>query len=66
MTDGDIIGNTAAMIAALGVWGITTAWPDLIVAAIMTGIFLTSSARMLRQAGNEHRQEHTPDSVAAE
>ncbi len=39
----DAIGNVAVMIAALGVWGTATRWPDLIVAAIMAGLFLWSS-----------------------
>ena len=40
----------AVMFAALGVWGTATAWPDLIVAAIMAGIFLTSAFQILRRA----------------
>jgi len=51
----DAIGNVAVMIAALGVWGTATAWPDLIVAAIMAALFLTSSVQILRQAWSEHR-----------
>ncbi len=51
----DAIGNVAVMIAALGVWGTATKWPDLIVAAIMAGLFLTSSAQILRQAVRELR-----------
>jgi Co/Zn/Cd efflux system component len=51
----DMIGNVAVMIAALGVWGTATAWPDLIVAAIMAGVFLTSSTQILRQAWAEYR-----------
>jgi Co/Zn/Cd efflux system component len=62
----DAIGNVAVMLAALGVWGTATAWPDLIVAAIMAGIFLTSSVQILRQAWSEYRQEHIPNSAAAE
>jgi Co/Zn/Cd efflux system component len=42
------------MIAALGVWGSTTAWPDLIVAAFMAGMFLTSATQILRQAWGEY------------
>ncbi len=53
----DAIGNVAAMIAALGVWGTATAWPDLIVAAIMAALFLTSSVQILRQAWHEHRAD---------
>jgi Co/Zn/Cd efflux system component len=51
----DAIGNVAVMIAALGVWGTASAWPDLIVAAIMAGLFLWSSVQILRQASGELR-----------
>lgn len=51
----DAIGNVAVMIAALGVWETATAWPDLIVAAIMAGLFLTSSIQILRQSFAEMR-----------
>jgi cation diffusion facilitator family transporter len=46
----DAIGNVAVMIAALGVWSTATKWPDLIVAAVMAGLFLWSSAQILRQS----------------
>jgi cation diffusion facilitator family transporter len=49
----DAIGNVAVMIAALGVWGTVTKWPDLIVAAIMASLFLWSSAQILRQSWRE-------------
>ena len=49
----DAIGNVAVMIAALGVWGTMTKWPDLIVAAIMASLFLWSSAQILRQSWRE-------------
>lgn len=62
----DAIGNTAVMLAAIGVWGTATAWPDLIVAAIMAGIFLTSSVQILRQAWGEYREEGHSSPVAAE
>ena len=52
----DAIGNVVVMVAALGVWGTAMAWPDLIVAAVMAGIFLTSSFQILRQAWAEHRE----------
>lgn len=51
----DAIGNVAVIIAAIGVWGSATAWPDLIVAAIMAGLFLTSSVKIIRQALREYR-----------
>lgn len=51
----DAIGNVIVMIAALGVWGTATKWPDLIVAAIMAGLFLWSSFQILTQSLRELR-----------
>ena len=52
----DAIGNVAVMIAALAVWGTATKWPDLLVSAIMAGLFLTSSIQILRQSFREMRE----------
>ncbi|RXR25196.1 cation transporter [Sphingobium fluviale] len=49
----DAIGNVAVMLAALGVFGTGSAWPDLIVATIMAGLALTGGAQVLRQALGE-------------
>lgn len=46
----DAIGNVAVMLAALGVWGTVTVWPDLLVAATMAGLFVTSAIQILRQS----------------
>lgn len=51
----DAIGNAAVMLAAIGVWYTGTKWPDLLVAAIMAGLFLTSSFQILRQSLHELR-----------
>jgi cation diffusion facilitator family transporter len=51
----DAIGNVAVMIAALAVWGTQTKWPDLIVAALMAGLFFYSSVRILQQSIEEIR-----------
>src|SRR5262245_22899415 len=53
----DAIGNVAVMVAAVAVWATATKWPDLIVAAAMAGLFLTSSAKILRQSLAELRSE---------
>ncbi len=53
----DAIGNVAVMGAALAVWGSTSAWPDLVVAAVMAGLFLASSSQILLQAWREYRSE---------
>lgn len=53
----DAIGNVAVMVAALGVWGTATGWPDLIVAAIMVGLFLWSAILIIVQALRERRDD---------
>lgn len=53
----DAIGNVAVMLAAAGVWGTATGWPDLIVAGIMAGLFLSSAFQITRQALAERRGE---------
>lgn len=57
----DAIGNVAVMLAAMGVWGTATGWPDLIVAALMAALFLSSSLQILRQAMAERRRIRAGD-----
>jgi Co/Zn/Cd efflux system component len=49
----DAIGNVAVMVAALGVFGTGSAWPDLIVACIMAALALTGGIQVMRQAWGE-------------
>jgi len=49
----DAIGNLAVMVAALGVFGTGTAWPDLGVAALMAGLGLSAAFSVWRQAAGE-------------
>lgn len=58
----DTIGNVVVMIAALAVWGSATAWPDLIVAIVMAGLFFRSSIQILTQALVEQREDPRPRS----
>ena len=51
----DAIGNVAVMIAASGVWASQTAWPDLIVAGVMAGLFLWSATQIILQALQERQ-----------
>lgn len=53
----DAIGNIAVMLAALGVWQSQTAWPDLIVAALMASLFIWSSIQILTQVLRSQRSE---------
>ncbi len=52
-TRNDALGNIAVMLAALGVFGTGTAWPDLAVAAVMGTLAVTSGWSVLRQARHE-------------
>ena len=60
----DAIGNVAVMIAALGVWGTATAWPDLMVAAMMAGLFVSSAVQVLRQSMSELHSSRPPATPA--
>ena len=53
----DAIGNLAVIAAAGLVWLTASAWPDLLVALAMAGLFLYSSALIIRQASHELRAE---------
>jgi len=49
----DAIGNAAVLLAAVGVFGTGTAWPDLAVAAIMALLALSGGIQIIRQARSE-------------
>ena len=49
----DAIGNVAVMGASVVVWFTATAWPDLMVAILMSGLFLRSAQLILLQAWQE-------------
>jgi len=51
----DAIGNLIVLVAASGVWYSNSAWPDLIVAGIMAGLFLSSAWQITTQALREKR-----------
>ena len=46
----DAIGNVAVMLAAIGVFGTGSAWPDLIVATVMAALTLTGGMQVFRHA----------------
>jgi cation diffusion facilitator family transporter len=49
----DAIGNVAVMLAAAGVSGTGSGWPDLLVAVIMASLALSSGIAVTRQASQE-------------
>ena len=62
----DAIGNVVVTGAAGAVWWTASAWPDLIVAALMAGLFLSSAVQILRQAWAEYRSADAAVPVPAE
>ncbi len=51
----DAIGNIAVLLAALGVFGTGSRWPDLGVAMIMAGLAMWAGLSIMRQARGELR-----------
>lgn len=49
----DALGNIAVMLAAGGVFGSGSAWPDWIVALLMAGLALSAGVTVMRQARKE-------------
>jgi len=53
----DTIGNVAVLLAAIGVFGSGTGWPDVIVASIMAALSLLGGFQIMRHAAAELRGE---------
>jgi Co/Zn/Cd efflux system component len=62
----DVLGNLAVLLAALGVFGTGSGWPDIIVAAIMAALALQGASMVLRQALAELHQSAIPASVTVD
>jgi Co/Zn/Cd efflux system component len=64
-TRNDAIGNLAVMLAALGVFGTASRWPDLLVAALMGSLALSAAYQVIRQARAELRAGAAADTPPA-
>jgi len=53
----DAIANVAVLLAALGVFGTGSAWPDLAVGAGIAALALASARSVLRHAAEEMRDQ---------
>lgn len=53
----DAIGNLAVVAAAVGVFGTGTGWPDLAVAAVLSGLGLWGGSQIIRHARQEMRED---------
>jgi Co/Zn/Cd efflux system component len=58
-TRNDVLGNLAVLLAALGVFGTRTGWPDIIVAAIMAALAVQGALAVVRQSLSELRISRT-------
>jgi Co/Zn/Cd efflux system component len=56
----DAIGNIAVVLAAGGVFGLNSAWPDLAVAALMAVLGISGGFQIMRQARAEMLSEPSP------
>jgi Co/Zn/Cd efflux system component len=54
-TRNDVLGNCAVLLAAAGVFGTSTGWPDLVVATIMAALGLQGALLVIRQSLAELR-----------
>jgi len=54
-TRNDVLGNLAVLLAALGVFGTGTGWPDVAVAAIMAALAIQGAFVILTQSLSEFR-----------
>jgi Co/Zn/Cd efflux system component len=59
-TRNDVLGNLAVLLAALGVFGTGTGWPDVIVAAAMAVLALQGAWAVLNQSRAELRISASP------
>jgi len=54
-TRNDVLGNLAVLLAALGVFGTGTGWPDVAIAAIMATLALQGAWVVIDQSWSELR-----------
>src|SRR6478735_8973493 len=55
-TRNDSIGNLAVLLAAAGVFGTGSGWPDIVVATVIAGLALQGAWTVIRQSLGELRQ----------
>ena len=60
----DVFGNLAVVLAALGVFGTGTLWPDVAVATVMAALALQGSVTVIRQSLTELEGNRPASKVA--
>ena len=61
----DALGNAAVLLAAMGVFGTNTSWPDIVVAAIMGALGLWGGFQIFSPARSELRSDTAGHAVTA-
>src|SRR5512134_3956549 len=61
----DLIANVSVLFAAWAVWITVSPWPDIVVGALICGVFLRSALLVVREARAELRLNHARPPVAA-
>jgi Co/Zn/Cd efflux system component len=64
-TRNDVLGNLAVLLAALGVFGTGSAWPDILVATIMASLAIQGAALVVRHALSELKSPDTVQPISA-
>ncbi len=59
----DAIGNIAVVLASVAVWFTASAWPDLVVAFMMSALFLRSAQKILTQAWAEFKSANSAPAI---
>jgi Co/Zn/Cd efflux system component len=54
----DIVANVSVLLASLAVWRLNSAWPDIVVGAMICGLFLHSAFAVAVEARNQLRNYH--------
>jgi cation diffusion facilitator family transporter len=61
----DIIANLSVLVAAIGVKVFDASWPDILVGAVIAGLFLRSAFSVLRESFGELRTLRSQSTTAA-
>jgi Co/Zn/Cd efflux system component len=63
-TRNDVLGNVAVLLAAVGVFGAGSAWPDIIVASIMACLAIQGALLVIRHSVGELKSNDTRPAMA--
>jgi cation diffusion facilitator family transporter len=62
----DLIANVGVLLTALAVWMAGSSWPDIVIGALICGIFFRSAFLVAREARLELRMNHATPAVRAD